>query len=107
MDSRAVWACDPGNHTGIAMGMFDINQHSVAEVMKNRSCGESLTIELPISQQIREISMNFRKFYRAMVEFHGIEPHHVYCVMEDFILSPESPGGRDVVSPVAIAYGVM
>lgn len=105
MATRAIFAIDPGNHTGVAWGIFDITDATVLSAMKARQHSGSITLsgdELLQAETLFDLWQQFKQ--GAVTKFH-VAPEEVELVIEDFSLFPGGhAGGKDGVSPCRIGW---
>lgn len=91
--NRALFVIDPGKHTGVAWGIFDINARSTGEALLNKTHAGSDTITGPELHQIKTLSRLWREFLFVCVNERCMPVDSVELVCEDFILAPGAHGG--------------
>lgn len=102
----AIMAVDPGGHTGLAWGIFDLGQYvSLEESLNARMDAGSATIVGSEQQQILTITSLWRDFLVRQVRVHQMQPERVQLVMEDF--GRPQIGGRDLYMPLRLIWGVI
>lgn len=107
ISNRAIFALDPGGHSGIAMGIFDCApERDIADAMKNGIAKDSTTIEGDEYEQIKLISTFWVTFYRDCVFNRCMPPDSVEFICEDFVQRPGGSGGKEGQSPIRIMWGV-
>lgn len=103
---RAIFSVDPGGHTGVAWGIFDVSLRDVGEVLRNGINKGSTTFEGDERQQIIDLAGLWQDFYRECTTKYEISHQDVELVFEDFTLRPGSHGGgKDGTSPERITWG--
>jgi hypothetical protein len=96
---------DPGGHTGLAWGIFDVTV-SVGDALENAIDRGSATIEGDEYAQITAIADLWTSFYRRCIREGCMEPESVEFVSEDFVQRPGGSGGKEGQSPIRILWGV-
>ena len=103
---RAIFAVDPGGHTGIAWGTFNVTERNVGDALANRVLAGSTTLEGDERQQVIDLAELWHDFFRTAVKKQGLAPNAVELVFEDFTLRPGSHGGgKEGTSPERISWG--
>jgi hypothetical protein len=98
-----IFAIDPGQHTGISTGIFDLTLPLVKEAMRGREHSVSNTITGHEWPQIYELHRLFDDFYNLC---HKQLVTQIELVIEDFSLVPggHTPG-KEGVSPIRFGWG--
>jgi hypothetical protein len=102
----AVFAVDPGGNTGLAWGVFHKEAETVKEAIEGRFCTGQLTISGYDANQVTEICRIWRRLYKEWVYSLGIDPRDCHMVIEDFVLGPKTPSGKDPLRAINIGQGV-
>lgn len=103
---RAIFAVDPGGHTGVAWGIFDVSVGDVGAALGTRVHDGSTTFEGDERKQIMDLAALWAEFYRLCTTERGMSAQDVELVFEDFTLRPGSHGGgKDGTSPERITWG--
>lgn len=101
---KAIFAIDPGPHTGVAWGIFETNT-TVGEAMRNKQHSGSWTIEGSELEQAIALFDLWQQFKVGAVQKFGIKPQDVELVIEDFTLFPGGhAGGKEGVSPARVGW---
>lgn len=102
----AVFAVDPGGHTGMGWGIFDPTLKDVGEQLRGRLSAGGATITGDQRTQIRGIVDLWQGFYHESVA-KFIPPDQVWYVCEDYILKPgETAGGGESTISAELIWGV-
>jgi hypothetical protein len=102
----AVMAIDPGGHTGVAWGVFHDDAKMVKEAIDGKFCTGQRTFEGHPRQQVNDISRLWRRLYVEWVFGLGVDPKNCYMVIEDIIIGPNTPPGKDVKNAIEIGRGI-
>lgn len=105
--NKGIFALDPGGHSGIAFGIFDIYPStSLEDSLKGVLHRGSETITGSEYDQIKLIAKFWTKFYRDCVFKGRLDPESIEFVCEDFVQRPGGSGGKEGQSPIRIMWGV-
>jgi hypothetical protein len=105
--NRGIFALDPGGHSGIAMGIFDVSPLApVEEIMQKGINMNSATVEGDEYEQIKLISTYWSTFYADCVHSGCMDPELIEFVCEDFVQRPGGSGGKEGQSPIRVMWGV-
>jgi hypothetical protein len=102
----AVMAIDPGGSTGVAWGVFHDDAETVQEAISGKFCTGQRTYEGYPRQQVNDICRLWRRLYMEWVFGLGIAPEDCHMVIEDIIISPTTPPGKDVKQAIEIGRGI-
>jgi|307.fasta_scaffold00350_6 hypothetical protein len=105
---KAIFAVDPGGHTGVASAILDETKPRAIDAVRNRIHGLSTTLTGPEEAQIRELYKLWLDFKTHAVRTGLLDPSQVELVVEDFVLrGGQTSGGRAGTSPERIAWGFL
>ena len=96
-----IFTIDPGGHSGLTWGIYDLARPLVKEAMRTRKFSSSTTVEGNEDEQLQEYIIHWDAFTKKCDEW------DVYreLVIEDFSLLPGShTPGKEGISPVRHAW---
>lgn len=103
----AIFAVDPGGHTGIAWGVFNPNAKSLKEALLGKMVAGSTTITGELPDQVVEICKLWQSFYESVVRDGLLPPERVFLVCEDFVpRGGQSGAGKEGISPAFLIGGI-
>lgn len=103
----AIFAVDPGGHTGIAWGVFNPHAKDIVEALGTRLLDGSTTITGNADDQAVEVCQLWQSFYNTSVKNAILPPDKVFLVCEDYVpRGGQSPGGKDSILPAFIIGGI-
>lgn len=102
---KAIFAVDPGKHTGVAWAIVDETADTVADALPKKKFSGSATVEGSEMEQARELFDLWEQFKVGAVRKHKIDPDDVELVIEAFTLIPgHHAGGKEGISPARIGW---
>jgi hypothetical protein len=102
----AIMAIDPGGSTGVAWAVFHEEAKTVKEAIDGKWAAGQRTYTGAPRQQVVDIARLWRRTYHTWVNGLGIPPEKCYMVIEDFILGPNTPPGREPLLAATIGQGI-
>lgn len=101
MSRIGIFSMDPGGHTGISWGIYDLRAGLVKDCMRSRKHSDSVTIEGDEYEQL-DLTLLLYDGFREVCFDDGV---NCELVIEDFSLLPGShTPGKEGISPVRHAW---